>query len=196
MVIILQGTVLFLMLSLWVDLNRINAITFMKKKTHHTQSTLKKNHRLKRSKNYYRLYKYMYLQASSGARAEDMLKQLHRITEEVSLKNHLLHMSVMLTQSSDLFSAIGYLKKHIKDEDGVLFIGILETLSATGLSHDVFIRLDHMLFQKYLSQLRDETRRIKKLYFYSVLCFVITASGALLMPLLNQMFVSADMIFK
>ena len=138
----------------------------------------------------------MYLQASSGARAEDMLKQLHRITDEMALKKYLLHMSVMITQSSDVFGAIGYLKKQLKDEDGILFIGILETLSMTGLSHDVFIRLDHMLFQKYLSQLRDETRRIKKRYFFAVLCFVIAASGALLMPLMNQMFISANMIFK
>lgn len=193
MVMVLHGSILLLVISIWMDFKRINQIAI---KTRHAQSVLKKSHRLKRSKNYYRLYKYMYLQASSGARAEDMLKQLHRITDEMALKKYLLHMSVMITQSSDVFGAISYLKKQLKDEDGILFIGILETLSMTGLSHDVFIRLDHMLFQKYLSQLRDETRRIKKRYFFAVLCFVIAASGALLMPLMNQMFISANMIFK
>ena len=172
MLYVLQGSILLLVLSVGIDLKRLREIKCKPLKFRFTRRALKKSHRLKRSKNYYRLYKYMYLQASSGARAEDMLKQLHRITEEKTLKKHLLHMSVMITQSSDLYGAIGYLKKQLKDEDDILFIGILETLSITGLSHDVFVRLDHMLFQKYLSQLRDETRRIKKLYFFAVLCFV------------------------
>lgn len=196
MFFVLQISILLIAVSIVMDLERINNIKCVQEKSLVPAKKIKKMHRLKRSKNYYRLYKYMYLQASSGARAEDMLKQLHRIVEEVALKKHLLHLSVMITQSSDVYGAIDYLKKQLKDEDGILFIGILETLSMTGLSHDVFVRLDHMLFQKYLSQLRDETRSIKKLYFLAVLCFVVAASGALLIPLMNQMFVSSNMIFK
>lgn len=150
----------------------------------------------KLAKHFYRLYKYLYLQTSSGARAEEMLKNLHRIASDSHLKKSLLHMSVIISQSNDIGIGLDYLRKVFKGEDGVMLIGILENVSICGLTDDAFLRLDHMLFQKYLAQLQRETKAIKNRYFLSVTCFVIAASSIIFIPLLDQMIRSANIIFN
>lgn len=148
------------------------------------------------SKNFYRLYKYMYLQSTSGSRPEDMLKSLHHVTTSRSLKRALLHMSAMISHNNDVSKAIHFLRNEFNHDDGAILVGILESVAISGLSKDAFVRLDHMLFQKYLSQLRQDTKNIGKLYFYAVVCFVIAASGVIFLPLIDQMFKSANIIFK
>jgi len=148
------------------------------------------------TKNFYRLYKYMYLQSASGSRPEDLLKSLYRVVSAKKLRKSLLQMSVIISQSNDVQKALGYLRHQFNHDEGLILIGILESIAISGLSKEAFLRLDHMLFQKYLSQMRRDTSRIKRLYFYSVLCFVAVASGVLFLPLIDQMFKSANIIFK
>lgn len=150
----------------------------------------------KLAKHFYRMYKYLYLQTSSGARAEEMLKNLYRIVSDYHLRKSLLQMSVVISHSNDVGVGLDYLRKVFRGEDGLMLIGILENISISGLSNDAFLRLDHMLFQKYLAQLQRETKVIKKRYFLSVTCFVIAASSIIFIPLLDQMMRSANIIFN
>lgn len=150
----------------------------------------------KLAKNFYRMYKYLYLQTSSGARAEDMLKNLNRVINDHTIKKPLIQMSVIISQSNDVKVGLDYLRQVFKGEDGAMLISILENIAISGLSNDAFLRLDHMLFQKYLAQLQRETSRIKKRYFFAVICFVIAASSVILFPLLDQMMKSANIIFN
>ena len=148
------------------------------------------------TKNFYRLYKYMYLQSSSGSRPEDLLKSLYRVVSAKRLRKSLLQMSVIISQSNDVQKALKYLRSQFNHEEGAIMIGTLESIVISGLSKEAFLRLDHMLFQKYLSQMRRDTSRIKRMYFYSVVCFVAAASGVLFLPLIDQMLKSANIIFK
>lgn len=156
----------------------------------------RKHSKDKLAKHFYRMYKYLYLQTSSGARAEEILKTLYQIVSDSHLRKSLLHMSVVITHSNDVGVGLDYLRKVFKGEDGLMLIGILENISRSGLSNDAFLRLDHMLFQKYLAQLQRETKEIKRKYFLSVTCFVIAASSIIFIPLLDQMMRSANIIFN
>lgn len=148
------------------------------------------------TKNFYRLYKYMYLQSASGSRPEELLKSLYRVVSAKKLRKALLQMSVIISQSNDVQKALKYLRHQFNHDEGLILIGILESIAISGLSKEAFLRLDHMLFQKYLSQMRRDTRLIKRMYFYSVVCFVAAASGVLFLPLIDQMLKSANIIFK
>ena len=147
-------------------------------------------------KNFYRIYKYLYVQTCSGTRAEDILKNMYQMVSDKALRKSLLQMAAIITQSNDVHKAIATFKKSIKHEDGDILVGILESITMTGLSKESFMRLDQMLFQKYLTQVRRDTRHIRKLYFFSVLCFVVAASGLLFFPLIDQMLKSANIIFS
>jgi hypothetical protein len=72
----------------------------------------------------------------------------------------------------------------------------MESVLSTGLPPETLLRLDNMLFQKYLSHLRRQTDRIKRLYLGIVIIFTIVTSTMLLFPLIDQAFRSADMIFN
>lgn len=154
------------------------------------------NEELALSKNFYRLYKYMYIQTVGGARAEDIIGSLHRVVEDPHLKDAFMRIAAISSQSNDLSMAIQYMKTCFPHEDGRLLVSILESVVSTGVSKEAFFRMDHMMFQKYLSQLRWETQRIRRRYFYAVVCFVAAVSGLLLFPILDQMFASADLIFR
>lgn len=148
------------------------------------------------AKNFYRMYKYMYVQTCSGTRAEDILKNLHQIVVDKHLKKILIQMSVIISHNNDTKLGIAYLKTHFSHEEGMILIGILEGSLVSGLSKESFLRLDHMLFQKYLAQMRKDTKKIRKKYFAAVVCFVISASGVIFLPLIDQMFQSAQIIFR
>lgn len=147
-------------------------------------------------KNFYRIYKYLYVQTCSGTRAEDILKNMYQMVSDKALRKSLLQMAAIITQSNDVHKAIATFKKSIKHEDGDILVGILESITMTGLSKESFMRLDQMLFQKYLTQVRRDTRHIRKLYFFAVVCFVVAASGLLFFPLIDQMLKSANIIFS
>ena len=105
-------------------------------------------------------------------------------------------MSVIISHNNDTQPGIAYLKTHFSHEEGMILIGILEGSLISGLSKESFLRLDHMLFQKYLAQMRKDTKKIRKKYFAAVVCFVISASGVIFLPLIDQMFQSAQIIFR
>ena len=147
-------------------------------------------------KNFYRIYKYLYVQTNSGTRAEDILKNMYQMVSDKVLRKALLQMAAIITQSNDVHKAISSFKKSIKHEDGDVLVGILESITMTGLSKESFMRLDQMLFQKYLTQMRRDTRQIRKMYFFAVVCFVVAASGLLFFPLMDQMLKSAHIIFS
>lgn len=147
------------------------------------------------SKNFYRLYKYITIQVSAGSRPEDIYKSLYKIVHSKALKAELLTFSVILTQRHDIKQSLEGLKKQLDFDEGQIFVGILQSMSGTGLSSDAFMRLDHMLFQKYLSGIRAETDKVRQLYLAAVITFTAVTTCMLLFPILHQMFYSAKKIF-
>jgi hypothetical protein len=148
------------------------------------------------AKNFYRIYKYLYVQTASGARPEDILKSMHQIVDHSTMKKVLIAMSAILAQTNDIEEALNYLKIKFDHEEGEILVGILKSITVSGLSQESFLRLDHMLFQKYLAQLRRDTTQIKRTYFYAIVCFTIAASMIIFIPLLEQMLNSANIIFS
>ncbi len=148
------------------------------------------------AKNFYRIYKYLYIQTVTGARPEDVLKSMHQIVDHVLLKKVLVSMSAILSQTNDVEEALNYLKIKFAYEEGEILVGILKSITISGLSQESFLRLDQMLFQKYLTQLRKDTAQIKRTYFYAIVCFTIAASMIIFIPLLEQMLNSANIIFN
>jgi hypothetical protein len=155
----------------------------------------KRKHNTELSKNFYRLYKYITIQITAGSRPEDIYKSLYKIVHAKALKAELLQFSVILTQRHDIKQSLEGLKKRFDFDEGQIFVGILESMSGTGLSADAFMRLDHMLFQKYLSGIRAGTDKVRQLYLAAVVTFTAVTTCMLLFPILHQMFYSAKKIF-
>lgn len=148
------------------------------------------------SAEYYRLYKFLYLQAGVQARAEDSLAKLYRVTDHPRLRAVLYRMAEVLTNSNEIRAAIELLRPILIGADGETFLTILENIRSAGLRREAFERFDRMLFQKYLIDLAARTKRMKRQYFTAVFLFCSAIFGALLLPMIQQMIDSLNVIFQ
>lgn len=145
--------------------------------------------------NFYRLYKFVHLQLEVGTRKEEIYKALYKVVDAPSLKKTLFQMSVIISQSHDVCMGIDYLKSKWKYGEGQLFVSLMESMEQTYLNQQTFSRLDHVMFQKYLANIRNETERIKRQYWLLVASFTFIVTIMLLMPILSQMLYSSKQIF-
>lgn len=148
------------------------------------------------SAEYYRLYKYLDLQAGVGARPEDSLKRLYLVTQHRELRLALYRMSEVLTNSNEIRCAIETLRPILVGADGQTFLTILENIRSAGLRREAFARFDRMLFQKYLIDLAGRTKRMKRKYFTAVFLFCAAIFGMLFLPMVQQMIDSLQVIFR
>ncbi|GAU77865.1 hypothetical protein [Fusibacter sp. 3D3] len=160
------------------------------------KSTQKQRDQYMTTQSFYKIYKYLQIQLETGARSEEIFKSLYRIVDYPKFKAKLLQFSVIISQSHDIQMGLSYLKSELKDQEGKLFINITENLAAAGGEQETFSRLNHLLFQKYLSNIRENTKKIKRMYLYSVIVFTVLVSVMLMMPIMDQMLKSTQMIFN
>lgn len=181
----------------WI-FNKIDAFSVLKVPREREYPSFRRRKKIKQaqlSKNFYRIYKYIAIQTSSGAYSEEIYKSLYKIVKEKTLKADLMAFSVVLMQRHDLKFSLEVLKQKFDFPEGKMFVDMLESMSGTGLSENAFRRLDQMLFQKYLSEIRAQTDKVKQIYFISVVLFTAVTVGMLLIPLIDQMMFSAKKIF-
>ncbi|MBF4695465.1 hypothetical protein [Fusibacter ferrireducens] len=160
------------------------------------KSTEKQRDQYMTTQSFYKIYKYLQIQLETGARAEDIFKSLYRVVAYPKFRKKLFQFSVIISQSHDVQMGLDYLKSELKDQEGKLFINITENLASAGGEQETFSRLNHLLFQKYLSNIRETTKKIKRMYLYSVILFTILVSIMLMMPIIDQMLKSTQMIFN
>jgi hypothetical protein len=156
---------------------------------------IKKFNKKSLSKNFYRIYKFIAVQSVGGAHIEDIYKNLHKVIHDKGLKKEFQTFSILLSQRHDVDVGLDYLKEKLDFEEGHIFVDILISMTESGLSSMTFQKLDHMMFQKYLSEIRLQTERVKQSYFYAVVVFTLVVVGMLLIPLIHQMVFSTNKIF-
>lgn len=144
---------------------------------------------------YYRLYKYMYMQQSIGISPFETIRRLYLITEHKALRELLREMSIIISNSSDIGVGIALLKQKLTGSDSALFINILENSTRTGFSVSSMRQLDGMFFQKYLVEIKRKVKAAKRQYFRSALMFCSAVFIAIFLPVVDQMLRSLQSVF-
>lgn len=144
---------------------------------------------------YYRLYKYIYMQQKIGIDPFETIRRLYLITEHRGLRRLLYEMSVRMSNSNELESGLSLLREKLVGDDSRLFINILENSLRTGFDTDAMRQMDSMFFQKYLIDIRKKVKRVKRSYFRAALCFCLAISIGVFLPVLEQMLQSLQSIF-
>lgn len=186
----------FVLFGLWLVPKMIYILLCASVITLIFRSTEKQRDRYMTTQSFYKIYKYLQIQLETGARSEDIFKSLYRVVAYPKFREKLFQFSVIISQSHDVQMGLTYLKSELKDQEGKLFINITENLALAGGEQETFSRLNHLLFQKYLSNIRENTKKIKRLYLYSVILFTVLVSVMLMMPIIDQMLKSTQMIFN
>ncbi len=144
---------------------------------------------------YYRLYKYMYMQQGIGITPFETLRRLYLITEHKKLRALLYEMSIAITHSNEVETGVALLKERMRGEESMLFINMIENSIATGFTTIAMRQLDELLFQKYLIDIRKRVKKVKRRYFKAAFLFCSAAFLAILLPVIHQMTRSLQMIF-
>ncbi len=144
---------------------------------------------------YYRLYKYMYMQQSIGISPFETIRRLYLITEHSALRALLYEMSVVVSNSSDIGVGLSLLKQKLVGNDSALFINILENSMRTGFSALSMRQLDGMFFQKYLVEIKNRVKKAKRQYFRAALLFCAAVFVAIFLPVADQMLRSLQSVF-
>lgn len=164
-------------------------------------SLLERHHKMKKrekelAKNFYRIYKYIYLQTSVGTREEDIYKSLYQVVTTPQLKSIIFQSGVAVAQSHDAEKGIEHMKKHLNCQEGLLLTQMLTHMRTSGLSLSALQRLDRLMFQKYIQYIRGETEAVKQKCFYAIVLMTLAITLLILAPLVHQMIRSIHLIFK
>lgn len=148
------------------------------------------------SYDFYRVYKYMYMQLKAGITPFETMRRLYLSTENDGLSRVLYEMSIAITHSSELEKGVKVLKEQLVGDDAALFISILEGCIESGFAVEPIKQLDGMLFQKHLIDIKKRVKKVKRRY---LLAAVFTCSSifiAVFLPMIDQMLGSLATIFS
>lgn len=145
---------------------------------------------------YYRIYKNIYMQSKIGISPFEIMKRLYLMTEHKALRSVFYEISERITHSNDIDKGIDLLRDRLADEDSKMFINILRNSSKTGFSASAMRQLDHMFFQKYLIGIKNNVKKVRRRYFFATLLFCSAVFIAIFMPVVNEMFLSVQSVFK
>lgn len=191
----LNGMALMLIIAAYVERDWYNTINLQRSTKRAQKLVWFKPNEKALIHNFYKLYKFIHLQLEVGTRKEEIYKALYKVVDAPSLSKTLLQMSVIISQSHDACMGIEYLKSKWKYGEGQLFVSLMESMEQSYLNQQTFSRLDHVMFQKYLANIRSETESIKRQYWLLVATFTFIVTIMLLMPILSQMLYSSKQIF-
>jgi len=156
----------------------------------------KRNRQLVESRNFYKIFKYIFTQLDSGALLHQTFKTVYHVVDDPSIKKRLMKFSVMLSQEHQISDAMAYLNNSFKSDEGRIFNGVMQNIEHNSMTSKGLVNVDQMLFQKYLSSIRAETKKIERQYILLIVVFTFQVMILLMLPLLSQMVESAQDIFK
>ncbi|MDK2867664.1 MAG: hypothetical protein PWP38_1979 [Clostridiales bacterium] len=156
----------------------------------------RRNRQLVETRNFYKIFKFIFTQINAGATNYQIFKLLYKVVDDAKMSRHLLRFSILLSQNAQMQEAIAYLRNVYKNDEGSIFVGILDNISQNHLTANGLINVDQMLFQKYLSGIRAETKRIERNYVLLVVMYTLLMTIFLLLPLISSMAESAQNIFS
>lgn len=144
---------------------------------------------------FYRVYKYMYMQLKAEMTPFETMRRLYLSTENEAFGKVLYEMSVAISHSSELEKGITVLKQQLTGDDAALFISILEGCMESGFSVNSVKQLDAMLFQKHLIDIKKRVKKAKRRYLFAAVCTCSAIFLAVFLPMVDQMLGSLRTIF-
>ena len=138
----------------------------------------------------------MFTQIQSGATHIDVFKSIYKVTDDSKMSKVFFRFAVLLTNPSQKNNAFEYLDKMYSNDEGKIFVDIMRNIDTNHMSHHSLNNIDTMMFQKYLSALRAETKKIERHYILLIAMYTMLTTIFLMIPLISNMIESARQVFQ
>lgn len=143
----------------------------------------------------YKIFKYILNQLSSNIYVSDTIQSLYMVVDDHELRQTLIDLSAHYVQTSNLEEALSILKRTYKGlEIDTLCVAIEQGIK-TGTNFETLVRMEELLFKKYIYQIKRETELKRKRGIISVmlLCTVIVLMIAI--PVIMDIILAFNQIF-
>ncbi len=147
------------------------------------------------NRNFYKIFKYLFIQSDSGIHPEVTIRSIYKVADHPEVKRRLVKFSSLLAKKNQEKEAFEYLNKAFKEGQVNYYVEIMERFYHHYVTRESLRHIDQLLFQKYLSTIRLESKKIERRYIYMVVIYTAQITLFLLLPLLQQMIVSVQGIF-
>lgn len=143
----------------------------------------------------YKIFKFLINQTSSGIKVSDALQDLYQIVDDEELRQHLIDVSACYGHTADLHQALDVLKVHYKGvEVQTLCVAIQQGID-TGCNYETLIKMEGLLFKKYIYQIQKDTILRKKRGVLATLYLCIIVVLMVAVPIVLDMLTAFDKIF-
>lgn len=143
----------------------------------------------------YKIFKFLMNQTSSGIKVSDALQGLYRIVKDKDLRRHLIEVSACYGQTANLHESLNHLKFTYKGVEVDTLCVAIEQGIDTGSNYETLVKMEGLLFKKYLYQIKQDSvlRKKRGLLAALYLCIIVVLMVGI--PILMDMVSAFNKIF-
>lgn len=162
-----------------------------------SQNKRKKNKKKQKIIGYYgyKIFKFLMNQTSSGIKISDALQGLYQIVDDNDLRRYLIDVSACFRQTADLHQSLEILKTHYKGIEVQTLCVAIEQGIDTGCNYETLVKMEGLLFKKYIYQIQKDTTLRKKRGVLATLYLCIIVVLMVAVPILIDMLSAFNKIF-
>lgn len=143
----------------------------------------------------YKIFKFLINQISSGIRVSDAIMTMHMVVSPSPLKNTLIDVAAHYGQTADLQGALYHLKKTFKGLEVDTLCMAIEQGIKTGANESTLLKMENLLFKRYIFQIKSDTVLKRKRAILSVLFLGLIIILMILVPVAIDMLHAFNQIF-
>jgi uncharacterized protein YegL len=143
----------------------------------------------------YKIFKFLMNQTSSGIKVSDALQALYRIVKDKELRKQLIKVSACYGQTANLHESLNHLKLKYKGVEVDTLCVAIEQGIDTGTNYETLVKMEGLLFKKYLFQIKQDTVLRKKRGVLAALYLCIIVVLMVGIPILMDMVSAFNKIF-
>lgn len=143
----------------------------------------------------YKIFKFLMNQTSSGIKVSDALQGLYQIVDDKELRRNLIEVSACFGHTADLHQALNLLKSNYNGIEVQTLCVAIEQGIDTGSNYETLIKMEGLLFKKYIYQIQKDTVLRKKRGVLATLYLCIVVVLLVAVPVVMDMLTAFNKIF-
>lgn len=143
----------------------------------------------------YKIFKFIINQISSGILVSDALQSMFLIVKDLKLRRCLIEVSAYYAHTTDIQNALDILKQSYSGIEVETLCVAIEQAIQTGSNFETLVKMEELLFKKYIFQIKHDTELRKKRGILAVLLLCIVVILLIAVPIILDIVSAFNQIF-
>ncbi len=132
----------------------------------------------------YKLYSFLHSQISSGIKATDAIRELHRIADHPLIHDAFVRFAAHYELTLDIEEALEMIRKSIKGYDADMLCVCIRQCVETGMAGKTLLKMEQLMFAKFFFLLQKETARYRTRLLFAGLLAVVPLMALFALPVI------------